>query len=49
MKINRFCIFIAHPTDLVRRLIGSIKVESENKLIIQLQSGVVMEQEMEVK
>ena len=32
--------------DLVRRLIESIKVESGEKLIIQFQSGIVMEQEI---
>ena len=31
--------------DLVRRLIGSIKVESEKNLVIHFQSGIVMEQE----
>ena len=32
--------------DLVRRLIVSIKVVSSEKLIIQFQSGIVMEQEI---
>lgn len=32
--------------DLVRRLIASIKVVSAEKLIIQFQSGIVMEQEI---
>ena len=32
--------------DLVRRLIASIKVVSADKLIIQFQSGIVMEQEI---
>ena len=32
--------------DLVRRLIANIKVVSEDKLLIQFQSGIVMEQEI---
>lgn len=32
--------------DLVRRLISTIKVESSEKLLIQFQSGIVMEQEI---
>lgn len=32
--------------DLVRRLIANIKVVSADKLLIQFQSGIVMEQEI---
>ena len=40
------CQIPEFDNDLVRRLIGSIKVVSAEKLIIQFQSGIVMEQEI---
>lgn len=40
------CQIPEFDNDLVRRLIASIKVVSAEKLIIQFQSGIVMEQEI---
>lgn len=40
------CHIAEFDNDLVRRLIASIKVVSAEKLIIQFQSGIVMEQEI---
>ncbi|MFR2285084.1 MAG: zinc ribbon domain-containing protein [Lachnospira eligens] len=40
------CQIPEFDNDLVRRLISSIKVVSAEKLIIQFQSGIVMEQEI---
>ena len=40
------CQIPEFDNDLVRRLIASIKVVSADKLIIQFQSGIVMEQEI---
>ena len=40
------CQISEFDNDLVRRLIASIKVVSAEKLIIQFQSGIVMEQEI---
>ena len=40
------CYISEFDNDLVRRLIASIKVVSAEKLIIQFQSGIVMEQEI---
>lgn len=40
------CYIPEFDNDLVRRLIASIKVVSAEKLIIQFQSGIVMEQEI---
>ena len=40
------CQIPEFDNDLVRRLIASIKVVSSEKLIIQFQSGIVMEQEI---
>lgn len=40
------CKIPEFDNDLVRRLIASIKVVSAEKLIIQFQSGIVMEQEI---
>jgi len=40
------CQILEFYNDLVRRLISSIKVVSAEKLIIQFQSGIVMEQEI---
>lgn len=40
------CYIAEFDNDLVRRLIASIKVVSAEKLIIQFQSGIVMEQEI---
>lgn len=40
------CQIPEFDNDLVRRLIASIKVVSAKKLIIQFQSGIVMEQEI---
>lgn len=40
------CRISEFDNDLVRRLIASIKVVSAEKLIIQFQSGIVMEQEI---
>ncbi len=40
------CQIQEFDNDLVRRLISSIKVVSAEKLIIQFQSGIVMEQEI---
>lgn len=43
---NSTCRILEFDNDLVRRLIASIKVVSDEKLIIQFQSGIVMEQEI---
>lgn len=43
---NSTCRIPEFDNDLVRRLIASIKVVSDEKLIIQFQSGIVMEQEI---
>ena len=43
---NQSSRMMEFDNDLVRRLIGSIKVESEKDLVIQFQSGIVMEQEI---
>lgn len=40
------CQMPEFDNDLVRRLIANIKVVSEDKLLIQFQSGIVMEQEI---
>ena len=40
------CQIQEFDNDLVRRLISTIKVESSEKLLIQFQSGIVMEQEI---
>jgi len=40
------CQIPEFDNDLVRRLISTIKVESSEKLLIQFQSGIVMEQEI---
>lgn len=40
------CQIPEFDNDLVRRLIASIKVVSAEKLVIQFQSGIVMEQEI---
>lgn len=40
------CYISEFDNDLVRRLIASIKVVSAEKLLIQFQSGIVMEQEI---
>lgn len=40
------CQIPKFDNDLVRRLIASIKVVSAEKLIIQFQSGITMEQEI---
>ena len=40
------CQILEFDNDLVRRLIASIKVVSAEKLVIQFQSGIVMEQEI---
>ncbi len=40
------CRISEFDNDLVRRLIVSIKVVSAEKLLIQFQSGIVMEQEI---
>ena len=40
------CQIPEFDNDLVRRLISTIKVESREKLLIQFQSGIVMEQEI---
>ena len=43
---TRTCQIPEFDNDLVRRLISTIKVESSEKLLIQFQSGIVMEQEI---
>lgn len=43
---NQSCNIPEFDNDLVRRLVSSIKVVSAEKLIIQFQSGIVMEQEI---
>lgn len=43
---SQTCQIPEFDNDLVRRLISSIKVVSADKLIIQFQSGIVMEQEI---
>ncbi len=43
---NQSSRMMEFDNDLVRRLIGSIKVESEKDLVMQFQSGIVMEQEI---
>jgi len=43
---NQTCRIPEFDNDLVRRLIATIKVASGEKLIIQFQSGIVMEQEI---
>ena len=43
---SQTCNISEFDNDLVRRLIASIKVVSGEKLIIQFQSGIVMEQEI---
>ena len=43
---SQTCQIPEFDNDLVRRLIASIKVVSADKLIIQFQSGIVMEQEI---
>jgi site-specific DNA recombinase len=43
---NQTYNILEFDNDLVRRLIASIKVVSAGKLIIQFQSGIVMEQEI---
>ena len=40
------CQIPEFDNDLVRRLIASIKVVSAEKVVIQFQSGIVMEQEI---
>jgi site-specific DNA recombinase len=40
------CQIQEFDNDLVRRMISTIKVESSEKLLIQFQSGIVMEQEI---
>lgn len=40
------CQIPEFDNDLVRRLIANIKVVSAEKLLIQFQSGIVMEQEI---
>ncbi len=40
------CQLPEFDNDLVRKLISSIKVVSAEKLIIQFQSGIIMEQEI---
>ena len=40
------CQIPEFDNDLVRRMISTIKVESSEKLLIQFQSGIVMEQEI---
>jgi len=40
------CRMPEFDNDLVRRLISNIKVVSAEKLIIQFQSGIIMEQEI---
>ena len=40
------CQISKFDNDLVRRLISNIKVVSAEKLLIQFQSGIVMEQEI---
>ena len=43
---SQTCQIPEFDNDLVRRLIANIKVVSADKLIIQFQSGIVMEQEI---
>ncbi len=43
---SQTCQIPEFDNDLVRRLVASIKVVSADKLIIQFQSGIVMEQEI---
>ncbi len=40
------CQILEFDNDLVRRLIANIKVVSADKLLIQFQSGIIMEQEI---